>query len=423
MIDQTAHLDEQITEMARNARRASRALITLTADDRSRILTAMADGINSQATEIMAANQRDLEAAHAADLPAAMTDRLALDEKRIDAMANGVRTIAGLPDVIGTVLETRKHVNGMTMQKVRVPLGVLAMIYESRPNVTADAAGLCFKAGSAVILRGGSEAQRSNDAIHRAMIDSGCGAGLPEHAVQLVRTTDRAAVGALLKQDQYIDLVIPRGGEALIQRVATESRIPVLKHYKGVCHVFVDRDADLDMAERIVINGKCQRPGVCNAVETLLIHRDIADVFIPRIAAAIMQCGVELRGDADVCMLIPKAHPATENDWREEYLALILAVRVVDDLDAALDHIETYGSRHTDVIVTSDTDAANRFLNEVDSATVYVNASSRFTDGSEFGMGAEIGISTDKLHARGPCGIDELTTYKWIIRGCGQVRE
>ena len=338
-------------------------------------------------------------------------------------MAQGMREVARLRDPIGEEMSVTRRPNGLVIRKVRVPLGVLAVIYESRPNVTADAAGLCFKASNAVILRGGSEALASNTAILDAMLAAGASAGLPEDAIQLVPTTDRAAVHALLQMDQYLDLVIPRGGESLIRAVAQQSKVPVLKHYKGVCHVYVDRAADLDMAMSIALNAKCQRPGVCNAMETLLVHEAVADEFLPRVGEALVAKGVEIRGDAHTCRLIPQAGPATESDWSEEYLDLILAVRVVGDLAAAVAHIERYGTHHSDVIVTADDDGAQRFTHEVDSATVYVNASSRFTDGYEFGLGAEIGISTGKLHARGPCGLEELTTYKYIIQGTGQIRQ
>ena len=351
-----------------------------------------------------------------------MLDRLRRDGSRIEAMAAGLRTVAALPDPFGAELGIVRRPNGLVIRKVRVPLGTIAVIYESRPNVTADAAALCFKAGNAVILRGGSEAATSNAAIHDAITAGGRDAGLPDHAIQFVRTTDRAAVRALLRMDEVLDLVIPRGGESLIRAVAEQSRVPVLKHYKGVCHVYVDRTAELDMALAIVVNAKCQRPGVCNAMETLLVHEAIAETFLPRAAALLASEGVEIRGDSVTRRLVPGANPASESDWSEEYLDLILSVRVVDDLQTAIDHIERHGTRHSDVIVTTDDDAARQFTREVDSAAVYVNASCRFTDGAEFGLGAEIGISTDKLHARGPCGIEELTTYKYIIEGTGQVR-
>jgi glutamate-5-semialdehyde dehydrogenase len=412
-----------MTDLATCARAAFRNLSRLSADDRMHILHAMAAGIEREADSIIDANRRDLDAARTGGLSDAMIDRLRLDEKRIEAMVGGVHEVADLPDMLGERISRHEHPKGMAIERVRVPLGVVLMIYESRPNVTADAAALCFKAGNAVILRGGSEALHSNRAIAGAMLSAGAEAGLPDHAIQLVPTTDRAAVRELLGMDGLIDLVIPRGGEGLIRAVAESSRIPVMKHYKGVCHVYVDAAADLDIAVSIVINAKCQRPGVCNAMETLLVHEDVAKAFLPRVGQELCEHGVEIRGDERACELIAGAKPASEEDWFAEYLDLILAVRVVREVDEAIAHIERYGSRHTDAIVTEDHAGADRFVREVDSAAVFVNLSTRFTDGSEFGLGAEIGISTDKLHARGPCGIEALTTYKYISRGTGQVRE
>ncbi len=417
------NIHDQILEMSRRAAAAARGLTALDTTGKNRILEAMSEGIASSGEKIATANARDVAAAKAAGLSPAVLDRLLLDPQRIEAMAQGMREVARLRDPIGEEMSVTRRPNGLVIRKVRVPLGVLAVIYESRPNVTADAAGLCFKASNAVILRGGSEALASNTAILDAMLAAGASAGLPENAIQLVPTTDRAAVHALLQMDQYLDLVIPRGGESLIRAVAQQSKVPVLKHYKGVCHVYVDRAADLHMAMSIALNAKCQRPGVCNAMETLLVHEAVADEFLPPVGEALVAKGVEIRGDAHTCRLIPQAGPATESDWSEEYLDLILAVRVVGDLAAAIAHIERYGTHHSDVIVTADDDGAQRFTHDVDSATVYVNASSRFTDGYEFGLGAEIGISTGKLHARGPCGLEELTTYKYIIQGTGQIRQ
>ncbi len=379
----------------------------------------MAAAVIESQDSILAANTRDCESAKAAGLSAALIDRLLLDPSRVEAMASGIRQVAALPDPFRVDLAVVRRPNGLTIRKVPVPLGVVAVIYESRPNVTADAAAVCFKAGNAVILRGGSEAAASNAAIREAMTAV---VALPADAIQMVPTTDRAAVRALLGLDQMIDLVIPRGGESLIRAVAEQSRIPVLKHYKGVCHVYVDRAADLDMALAIAVDAKCRRPGVCNAMETLLVHEAVAEAFLPRLADAMDAEGVELRGDERTRALVPIASPASEGDWSEEYLDLVLAVRVVGDLEAAMSHIDQYGTRHSDVIVTADLKAARRFTTEVDSAAVYVNASCRFTDGAEFGLGAEIGISTDKLHARGPCGVEELTTYKYVIEGHGQLR-
>ena len=412
-------IDEQILEMGRRARSAAPDVAGLDAGTRNGVLEAMAAALIESRDAIAAANARDCEAANAAGLSAALVDRLLLDASRIEAMADGIRQVAALPDSLGVDLAVIRRPNGLTIRKVRVPLGVVAVIYESRPNVTADAAAICFKAGNAVILRGGSEAAASNAAICEALTAV---ASLPADAVQMIPTTDRAAVRALLGLDRMIDLVIPRGGESLIRAVAEQSRIPVLKHYKGVCHVYVDRAADLDMAVAIAVDAKCSRPGVCNAMETLLVHEAVAEAFLPRLADAMDAGGVELRGDERTRALVPTASPASESDWFEEYLDLILAVRVVGDVEAAMTHIDHYGTRHSDVIVTADPAAARRFTTGVDSAAVYVNASSRFTDGAEFGMGAEIGISTDKLHARGPCGVEALTTYKYVIEGNGQVR-
>ena len=423
IIDRRSEIREQILQMGRQASRAARQLAILDASAKNTALNAMARGIRSEAESIKRVNSGDIEAGRKAGLPDAMIDRLLLDDARVEAMAAGLEQIARLPDPIGEDLKVIEHANGMSIHKTRAPLGVVAMVYESRPNVTADAAALCFKAGNAVILRGGSEAMASNRAILDAMLGGRLEAGAPEHAIQLVPTTDREAVNALLQMDEHIDLIIPRGGEGLIRAVAEHSRVPVLKHYKGVVHVYVDCDADLDMAQRIAMNAKVQRPGVCNAMETLLVHEAVADEFLPRIGRALLDAGVEIRGDDPTCALIAEAKPASAEDWPAEYLDLIVSVGVVSNLDAAIDHIARHGSQHTDVIVTDDASAAERFAREVDSATVYINASSRFTDGFEFGMGAEIGISTDKLHARGPCGLEELTTYKYVIRGSGQVRE
>ncbi len=415
-------VDEQIIEMGRRARSVAPRVAGLCAETRNRALRAMAAAVIDHQETILAANTGDCESATVAGLSGAMLDRLRLDRSRIEAMADGLCGVAELHDPVGAELGVVRRPNGLVIRKVRVPLGVVAVIYESRPNVTADAASVCLKAGNAVILRGGSEAAASNAAIFNAMAAAAAAAGLPPDAMQLVRTTDRAAVRALLRIDDSLDLVIPRGGESLIRAVAEQSRVPVLKHYKGVCHVYVDRAADLDMALAIAIDAKCRRPGVCNAMETRLVPDAVADAVMPRVADALAAEGVEIRGDERTAAIVPGAKPATESDWFEEYLDLILAVRVVGDLQAAMDHIDHYGTHHSDVIVTADHVAARRFTGEVDSAAVYVNASSRFTDGVEFGLGAEIGISTDKLHARGPCGIVELTTYKYVVDGTGQVR-
>lgn len=416
-------VEQEIRQMAEQATRAAHALAALSSRRKNTILGAMADELDRRRDAIKAANAIDLEQGRAAGLSSALLDRLELTDKRIDGMIQGLRDVMGLADPVGKRISKWIRPNGLEILKVRVPIGVIGIIYESRPNVTADAAGLCFKTSNAVILRGGKEAVHSNRAIADAMQEGGARKGLPPHSIQLVGTTDREAIRALVQLEGLVDLVIPRGGEALIRMVAENARVPVIKHYKGVCHVYVDDHADMDMALRIAENAKCQRPGVCNAIETLLIHDNIAGDFLPKIAERLRARGVELRGDERARFIISDMKPATEDDWYEEYLDLILAVRVVPDLDAAIDHINKYGSRHSDAIVTNSDAARKQFLQRVDSATVYVNASTRFTDGGEFGMGAEIGISTDKLHARGPMGLEELTTYKFIILGEGQIRE
>jgi glutamate-5-semialdehyde dehydrogenase len=413
----------QLEEIGRRARQAAHALAQLSSTRKNAILHAMADGLEENQKAILAANAIDLQEGEAKGLAGAMLDRLRLDEKRLQSMASGIREVALLPDPVGEILAEWDRPNGLQLQKVRTPIGVIGIIFESRPNVTSDASVLCLKTGNAVILRGGSEAFHSNTAIADALQSSGKKAGLPAHSVQLVPTTDRAAVSALCRMDRWIDVLIPRGGEALIERVVAEARMPVIKHYNGICHVYVDAAADPAMAEKIVLNAKCQRPGVCNALETLLVHRDIAPAFLPRCAAALQGAGVELRADSAALSLVGEsAIPATEADWTTEYLALILSIRVVDSLDEAIEHINQYGSHHSDAIVTADPAAAESFLQRVDSAAVFWNASTRFSDGGEFGFGAEIGISTDKLHARGPMALPELTTYKYLIRGTGQVR-
>ncbi|MCX6908758.1 MAG: glutamate-5-semialdehyde dehydrogenase, partial [Verrucomicrobia bacterium] len=390
-------LKEEIRLLGEQARTAAHRLAVLTTAQKNQCLAAMADGLFASRAVIQAANAQDLAAGRTAGLSAAMLDRLALNDKRIEAMARGLREVAALPDPVGRVLEDRTRPNGLRLQKVAVPIGVIAFIYESRPNVTADAAGLCLNAGNAVILRGGKEAIQSNRAIASVLLDSGARAGLPANAVQLVQTTDREAVRELVQLIGLVDVVIPRGGEALIRAVAENARVPVIKHYKGVCHVYVDRDADFDMAERIVLNAKCQRPAVCNAMETLLVDEAAAKTFLPRIATALLARKVELRGDDATRRLVAAAEAATEADWSTEYLDLILTVGVVPDVQAAVAHINRYGSHHSDAIIAADEAAQQAFTQGVDSAAVYVNASTRFTDGGEFGMGAEIGISTDKL--------------------------
>ena len=382
----------------------------------------MAEQLIHHTDMLIEENEKDVEVARKKGLSKAMIDRLTLDEKAIRAMARGLEEVAALPDPVGKVTSMWRRPNGLLVGRMRIPLGVIGIIYESRPNVTADAAALCLKAGNAVILRGGSEAIHSNMALSRILRGVLRARGLPENAVQLIPMVDREAVNMLLQLEEYIDLIIPRGGEDLIRAVVSQSRIPVIKHYKGVCHVFVDASADLDMAVRICVNAKVQRPGVCNAMETLLVHQSAAGVFLPAVAEALEKAGVVLRGCERTRAVLPGLEEATEKDWHEEYLDLVLAVKVVDGIDEAIRHIEQYGSLHTESIVTRDYDNAQRFLREVNSSTVLVNASTRFSDGFELGLGAEIGISTTKLHAFGPMGLEELTTQKFIIYGSGQVR-
>jgi glutamate-5-semialdehyde dehydrogenase len=409
-------------ELGRRARVASRLLATALGARKNAWLLQSADALEKRSAEVLAANERDLAGAREMGLTGAQLDRLRLNPERLRSMAAGLREVAALPDPVGRVLDSCVRPNGLQVSRVAVPLGVIFFIYESRPNVTVDSAGLCVKSGNAIILRGGKEALHSNTALHRILQDELASCSLPVDAVQLVTTPDRAAVGHLLRLSQYIDLVIPRGGESLIRRVAAEARMPVLKHYQGNCHVYVDRAANLDMAERILLNAKCQRPGVCNAAESLLVHHDVAAAFLPRAAAALRRRGVEVRGCEETRRLVADVTPATEDDYAAEYLDLILSVKVVADLEAAVEHISHYGSQHTECIVTDDLQAARRFTAAVDSSAVMVNASTRFNDGYEFGLGAEIGISTDKFHARGPCGLLELTSYKYIVYGDGQVR-
>jgi glutamate-5-semialdehyde dehydrogenase len=398
-------------------------LATASTAAKNRWLSDTAASLESKTAELLAANARDIDRAAEFNLTPAQIDRLRLTPARVQAVAAGMREVAALPDPIGRILDGGVRPNGLEVRKIGVPIGVLFFLYESRPNVTVDAAALAVKSGNALILRGGKEALNSNLALHAILHEELGRCGLPLDAVQLVSTPDRSMVGQLLQLDQYIDLVIPRGGESLIRRVAEEAAMPVLKHYKGVCHVYVDCAADLDMAERIVVNAKCQRPGVCNAMESLLVHRDVAEAFVPRIGAVLRQRGVEIRGCEATCRWIPDAVRATDADYDTEHLELILSAKVVEDFGEAVEHIAQHGSRHTDAIVTNDLETARRFVAAVDSAAVMVNASTRFHDGYEFGLGAEIGISTDKLHARGPCGLQELTTYKYVVTGAGHVRE
>lgn len=418
-----AGLAQQIEELGKRARAAARALALCAKEEKNAALMAMAGAIEAAEDDILAANAKDLEAAPGYGLNAAAVDRLRLDSARIRAMAKGVREVAGLPDPCGEIIREWTRPNGMKITKIRVPIGVVGIIYESRPNVTADAAVLCLKSGNACILRGGKEAIHSNAAIARALSAGAVHAGLPADVVQLVPFTDREGVRLLAQMDRYLDVIVPRGGHALIEAVVEHARMPVIKHYHGVCHVYVDKAADLAMAEKIAVNAKCQRPGVCNAMETLLVHRDVAGEFLPSGAKALRDRGVELRGDKRTGEVLgADVKPATEEDWTTEYLDLVLSIRVVDSLEQAVDHIEHYGSHHSDSIVTADEAAARKFLAAVDSAAVFWNVSTRFCDGGEFGFGAEIGISTDKLHARGPMGLEELTTYKYLVTGAGQVR-
>jgi glutamate-5-semialdehyde dehydrogenase len=417
---------ELVLKLGRAAREASRELARLDATRRREILLGMADELLASERSILDANAKDLSDAEAAGLGKAGLDRLRLDSKRLAAVAASVREVADLEDPVGRVLAEWTRPNGLRISKVRTPIGVVGIIYEARPNVTADAAVLCIKTGNAVLLRGGSESLRSNSAIAEALQSGGERAGLPRGAVQLVPTTDREAVRAMAEMDEFLDVIVPRGGQSLIEAVVAHARMPVIKHYHGVCIVYVDAAADLAMATRIAVNAKCQRPGVCNAMETLLVHRAVAEQFLAGAAPEFAAGGVELRADALARGFLgsyPSLREATEADWTTEYLDLICAVRVVDSLGEAIAHINRHGSHHSDAIVTENAEAAARFLNEVDSATVYWNASTRFTDGGEFGFGAEIGISTDKLHARGPMALEELTTYKYVIRGTGQTRE
>jgi glutamate-5-semialdehyde dehydrogenase len=414
---------EQIATIARDARAASHLIARLSTKVKNELLRAMADALVASTEMLLTGNRKDLEAGEQKGLSSALLDRLMLDRKRVAAMADGLREVALLPDPVGEVTKMWKRPNELMVGKMRIPLGVIGIIFESRPNVTADAAALCLKAGNAVILRGGSEAFHSNMAIAGILRGEMSRLGIPQAALAVIPFTEREGVLEMLKQEECIDLIIPRGGESLIRFVVEHSRIPVIKHYKGVCHLFVDSAADFDMAERIIINAKTQRPGVCNALETLLIHKDVAETFIPRIAATLTGMGVELRGDDCFRQFAPAALPATEADWYAEYLELILACRVVDDIGDAVDHINRYGSLHTEVIITANYGNAQRFIREVNSSCVVVNASTRFADGNQLGLGAEIGISTTKLHSFGPMGLEDLTTTKFIVYGDGQIRE
>ncbi|MDY6833076.1 MAG: glutamate-5-semialdehyde dehydrogenase [Thermodesulfobacteriota bacterium] len=416
-------IETTILDIAKAARKAASAMAACPTNKKNRALLAMADRLHQDAARLQAENRKDLAAAEKAGLSKAMIDRLTVSDAVIASMAEGLREVAALPDPVGAKSAAWRRPNGLEVARMRIPLGVIGIIYESRPNVTVDAAGLCLKAGNTVILRGGSEALHSNRALAESISAALAESRLPETAVQVVPVADREAVTHLLAQEEFIDLIIPRGGEGLIRFVVQHSSIPVLKHYKGVCHVYVDQDADLEMARAICFNAKVQRPGVCNAMETLLVHRDTARRFLPDMARQFADAGVVLRGCAATRAILPDIETAEEADWYAEYLDLILAVKVVDSIDAAISHIATYGSSHTEAIVTNSYDRAMRFLASVDSSVVLVNASTRFNDGGQLGLGAEIGISTSKLHAFGPMGLEELTTTKFIVLGNGQIRE
>ncbi|MCC7197878.1 MAG: glutamate-5-semialdehyde dehydrogenase [Gammaproteobacteria bacterium] len=423
MTDAGETIGSMMDRIGREAVAAAALLARAPREAKDRALLAAAAALRCRAGEILAANGRDLEGARAAGLSTAMLDRLALDERRLEGIARGMEDIADLPDPVGTVIAEWTRPNGLRIQRVRVPLGVIGIIYESRPNVTADAGGLCLKSGNAAILRGGSESVNSSRAIHACLEEGLEAAGLPVTAIQLVPTADREAVGYLLKgMADYVDVIVPRGGKSLIERVQQDARVPVIGHLEGNCHVYVDGAADLNMAREIVLNAKLRRTGVCGAAETLLVDRACATTHLAPIVRALLDAGCEVRGDAAARATDPRVLAATEEDWRTEYLDAVIAARVVDGVDEAISHIARYGSAHTESIVTEDAAAAERFLQNVDSAIVLHNASTQFADGAEFGMGAEIGISTDRFHARGPVGVEQLTSYKYVVRGAGQVR-
>ncbi len=417
-----SEIRQLVERMGREGRQAAARLAVATTEEKNRALEAVAVALENNRQQIQAENEKDLAAGRERGLSGAMLDRLALTDARIDSMIAGVREVVQLDDPVGGTFDERVRPNGLQIRRMRVPIGVIGIIYESRPNVTVDAGALTLKSGNAVILRGGSEAINSNLALAATMSQAIAGAGLHAATVQLVPTVDREAVGEMLIAEKYIDLIIPRGGKTLIRRVVENSRIPVIKHYDGICHVYVDAEADLAMAAEIALNAKVQRPGVCNAMETLLVNSAVAGEFLPSAGKRLEAAGVEIRGCERTCWLLESAKPATEEDWGEEYLDLILSVKIVDGLDQAVEHIEKYGSHHTDAIITRNQATAKQFIGRVDSSSVMVNASTRFSDGAEYGLGAEIGISTDKLHARGPMGLEELTTYKWVVNGEGQVR-
>lgn len=409
--------------LGKKAKEAARRLAQISSEEKNRALLQMAERLEGQKGLLLKENRKDLDQARKAGLSTVLLDRIALDPSRIEAMAKGLKEVAALPDPVREIVKMWRRPNGLQVGKMRIPLGVIAIIYEARPNVTADAAALCLKSGNAVILRGGSEAYFSNRAIGGILQQACAETRVPQEAIQVVESKDRGMVHELLQLEDYIDLIIPRGGEDLIRTVAANSRVPVIKHFKGVCHIYVDSAASLKMAERICTNAKVQRPAVCNAMETLLVHEGIAPNFLPSMIAKLQAAGVEIRGCERTRALAPGVKPASESDWTTEYLDLILSVRVVEDMDAAIDHIDRYGSQHTETIVTSNYEKAREFLDRVNSSAVLVNASTRFNDGGELGLGAEIGISTSKIHAFGPMGLEELTTTKFIVFGDGQIRE
>ena len=419
---ETLSLPELMTDLGRSARAAAHILAGASSEAKNAALRAAAAAIRTHAADIQSANDQDMADARARDLTPALLDRLALDDRRIEAMAKGLEDVAGLPDPVGVEMARWQRPNGLDIARVRVPLGVIGVIFESRPNVTADAGALCLKAGNAAILRGGSESLRSSRAIHRCLEEGLAAAGLPKAAIQMVPTSDRAAVGIMLTMTDFIDVIVPRGGRSLIERVRAESRIPLFQHLEGLCHTYIDRAADLDMARRVVLNAKMRRTGVCGATETLLVDKAVAGTHLKPLIEDLLAAGCEVRGDEAAQAADPRVQPAVESDWGTEYLDAIISVKLVDGVDGAIRHIERYGSHHTDAIITGDAGAAARFLAEVDSAIVLHNASTQFADGGEFGMGAEIGISTGKLHARGPVGVEQLTSFKYVVRGAGQVR-
>jgi glutamate-5-semialdehyde dehydrogenase len=420
--EQKSLVDEAI-RLGKQAKAAARELAPLSSEEKNRALLLMAERLETQSDFLVQENAKDLEGARKARISNAVIDRIALDSERVRSMARGLRDVAALPDPVHEIVKMWRRPNGLQVGKMRIPLGVIGMIYEARPNVTADAAALCLKSGNAVILRGGSEAYFSNHAIGRMLREACAETRVPQDAIQIARSKDHALVQAMLQLEEYIDLIIPRGGEELIRAVAANSRVPVIKHYKGVCHVYVDDEASLAMAERICMNAKVQRPSVCNAMETLLVHQEVAAQFLPPMIAKFQAAGVEIRGCDNTCALIPGIKKAAETDWTTEYLDLILSVRVVRDMNDAIDHIERYGSEHTETIVTNNYQRSREFVDRVNSSAVMVNASTRFNDGGELGLGAEIGISTSKIHAFGPMGLEELTTTKFVVLGDGQIRE